>query len=115
MGDFYCEEVLSGRVDVSVVYETNLVLAFHHTKPYFEHHVVIIPKQHIASLSDEAATNAKLAIDFMTAIHAVVSKIEKTQGGCRVSSNVGSYQSTKHLHWYVHAGKRLRNEDGSKV
>jgi hypothetical protein len=31
------------------------------------------------------------------------------------SSNIGNYQSTKHLHWYIHAGKRIRNEDGTHI
>ena len=41
--------------------------------------------------------------------------LEKETGGCRVSSNVGNYQTTKHLHWYVHSGNRIRHEDGSPI
>lgn len=113
--DFYCKEVLSGKFDVQVVFETELVLAFHHSKPYFEYHVVIIPKKHIDSLTSSDAIDAELAKDFLMAIHHVTSKIEKDTGGCRVSSNIGNYQTSKHLHWYVHSGKRLRNEDGTHI
>ncbi len=115
MSDFYCNQVLNGNIKVQVVFETDLVLAFHHTQPYFEHHVVIVPRQHIASLSAPEATDALLAVDFIKALHHVTTAVEKEAGGCRVCSNVGDYQSTKHLHWYVHAGKRLRHEDGSPV
>jgi histidine triad (HIT) family protein len=45
----------------------------------------------------------------------VTNKLEKSYGGCRVSSNVGEYQSTKHLHWYVHYGERLRTEAGELI
>ncbi len=113
--DFYCEQVLTGEFEVKVVFETELVLSFHHSKPYFEHHVVIIPKKHIDSLTSSDAIDAELAKDFLMAIHHVTSKLEKQTGGCRVSSNVGTYQTSKHLHWYVHAGKRLRNEDGTLI
>lgn len=113
--DFYCEQVLSGKYEVQVVFETELVLAFHHSKPYFEHHVVIIPKKHIDSLASAEAVEVELAKDFLMAIHYVSSKIEKQTGGCRVSSNVGNYQTSKHLHWYVHSGKRLRDEDGTVI
>ena len=113
--DFYCEQVLSGELEVQVVFETELVLSFHHSKPYFEHHVVIIPKKHINSLTSSDAIDAELAKDFLMAIHHTTSKLEKQTGGCRVSSNVGNYQTSKHLHWYVHAGKRLRNEDGTVI
>jgi histidine triad (HIT) family protein len=114
MNDFYCNQILNGKVDVSVVFETDRVLAFHHTQPYFEHHIVIIPKQHIESLALESI-EPELAIDFLKAIQRVTSMLEKVTGGCRVSSNVGNYQTTKHLHWYVHSGNRLRNEDGSPI
>lgn len=113
MSDFYCDQILSGKIAVPIVFETELVLAFEHTQPYFERHVVIISKQHIESLTSVKAINPELAVDFMTAIHHVVAMLEEEHGGCRVSSNVGSYQTSKHLHWYVHAGKRLRHEDGS--
>jgi len=113
--DFYCEQVLSGKFEVEVIFETELVLSFHHSKPYFEHHVVIIPKKHIDSLSSSDAIDSALAKDFLMAIHHVSSKLEKLTGGCRVSSNVGNYQTSKHLHWYVHSGERLRNEDGSVI
>ncbi len=115
MSDFYCNQILSGKQKVSVVFETDLVLAFHHTQPYFEYHIVIIPKHHIESLTSLEAIESDLANDFLVAIQRVTSMLEKEPGGCRVSSNIGNYQTTKHLHWYVHSGKRIRNEDGSPI
>ena len=112
MSDFYCDEILTQKLKVSVVFESDLVMAFHHTKPFFEKHVVIIPKAHLDSVTSSGAADANLASEFMLAIRHVASIFEKEYGGCRVSSNVGSYQSSKHLHWYVHFGKRLRDEDG---
>lgn len=114
MNDFYCEQVISGKLKVKILFETNLVMAFHHTQPYFEQHVVIIPKQHIDSLSTYPNT-PKLNYDVFEAIKFVTSLFEDKFGGCRVSSNVGNYQTTKHLHWYVHTGKRLRDEDGKQL
>ena len=113
--DFYCTQVLSGTLEVDIVYESDLVLAFFHTQPYFEQHIVIISKQHIASLSAPEATEATLAHEFLKAIHQIVSMLERDHGGCRVCSNIGDYQSTRHLHWYVHAGRRLRDEAGRTI
>lgn len=110
MRDFYCDQVLSGNVNVEVVFQTDRVLAFNHTRPYFERHVVIIPKTHIESLSATGTVDDALAVDFMLAIQHVAAILEFEMGGCKVCSNVGDYQTTKHLHWYVHAGMRLRNE-----
>ena len=115
VGDFYCDEVLTGSTKVDVMFETNRVLAFHHTRPYYEAHVVVIPKQHIESLTSLNNPDEDLAKDFIAAIAHVAAKVESKFGGCRVSSNVGDYQSAKHLHWYVHAGDRIRDEDGNPI
>jgi histidine triad (HIT) family protein len=114
MDDFYCSQIISGKVKIDVVFETERVIAFHHTNPYFEQHIVIIPKEHIDSLSSYS-NDKELNYDFFEAIKFVTNKLEKSYGGCRVSSNVGEYQSTKHLHWYVHYGERLRTEAGELI
>ena len=111
MKDFYCTQIITGKVKIDVVFETERVIAFHHTNPYFEQHVVIIPKQHIDSLTTYP-NNEDLNYDVFEAIKFVTKKFEESYGGCRISSNVGTYQSTKHLHWYIHFGKRIRTEDG---
>ena len=111
MEDFYCEQVIPGKVKVEVIFETTKVMAFYHTNPYYEKHVVIIPKAHIDSLSSYPNTES-LNSDFFEAIKFVTKMFEDNYGGCRISSNVGNYQSNKHLHWYVYYGPRIRNENG---
>lgn len=109
MEDIYCEQIIPGKLKVDIVFETSKVMAFHHTKPYWEHHVVIIPKIHIDSLSNYS-NDTELNKDFFEAIRIVTKMFEDNYGGCRISSNVGNYQTSKHLHWYVHQGKRLIDE-----
>lgn len=41
--DFYCDEVLSGKTKVNKVFETENVLAYHHTRPFWPVH--IFPKK----------------------------------------------------------------------
>ena len=114
MADFYCEQIISGKIKVDVIFETSDVLAFYHTNPFWEKHAVIIPKTHIEGLSTYPNSEI-LNFDFFTAIKFVTKMFEDEYGGCRISSNVGNYQSTKHLHWYVHCGKRLRAENGDPI
>ena len=102
------------RVSFIKVFETKEVLAFYHTNPYWEKHVDIIPKTHIESLSSYPNSQT-LNFDFFEAIKFVTKFFEQEFGGCRISSNIGNYQTTKHLHWYVHTGKRLRAENGSVI
>ena len=58
--DWYCEDVLSGKIDVQRVYEDDHVLAFHHPSPAAEVHVVVIPKSHVPSLLDPTALDGDL-------------------------------------------------------
>lgn len=112
MENIYREQIIPGKLKVDIVFETERVMAFHHTKPYWERHIVIIPKQDIDSLSSYPNT-PELNQELFEAISFVCKMLEDTYGGCRISSNVGDYQTSKHLHWYVHHGKRLRREDGT--
>jgi histidine triad (HIT) family protein len=106
--DFYCDEVLSGRTPVDIVIETENVLAYHHTRPYWPVHIVVIPKRHIESLTTLGADEHDLLIEMITVVQQVAEQIVAQQGGCRVVTNLGKYQDSKHLHWHVAAGQPLR-------
>jgi histidine triad (HIT) family protein len=53
--DWYCEDVLSGKTDVKIVWEDDFVVAFHHSRPHADNHVVVIPKKPVSSILDPAA------------------------------------------------------------
>jgi histidine triad (HIT) family protein len=113
--DFYCDQILSGRVPVDRVAETGNVLAFHHTQPYWPVHIVIIPKRHIASLAELSPEDMPVVQEMIQVASEVCRKIVAEKGGCRLSTNCGDFQTTGHLHFYVHYGNRLRNADGVPI
>jgi len=106
--DFYCDEVLSGRTSVERVLETDAVLAFHHTRPAYPIHVVVIPKRHIPSLIDITPADSGLMIEMLNIISQIAAQVTRDQGACRVVTNLGSYQESKHLHWHIISGNPLR-------
>jgi histidine triad (HIT) family protein len=106
--DFYCDEVLSGRTSVDVVLETDDVLAFRHTSPFWPVHVVVIPKKHVPSLVDLGDADEALLSRVLAVVRQVAEQIVREQGGCRVGTNLGRYQDSKHLHFHVSAGEPLR-------
>jgi histidine triad (HIT) family protein len=108
MNDFYCDEVLSGHTPVQKVLETENVLAFHHTRPFYPVHIVVIPKRHIESLLALGDDDDKLLIELFEVIRQAASGVVREQGACRVITNLGEYQDSKHLHWHVAAGQPLR-------
>ena len=99
--DFYCDEVLSGRIEVKRVAETANVLAYHHTRPLWPVHIVVIPKRHIASLLALEESDAPLLLELIQVIREVAGQLIAEHDACRVLTNLGSYQDSKHLHWHV--------------
>ena len=108
MEDFYCDEVLSGHTAVEKVWETEHTLAFYHTRPFYEVHIVVIPKKHIPSLIDVTMEEKDLMVDLFAVIQKVSQFVNDQYGACTVSTNIGDYQSNKHMHWHVRYGERLK-------
>jgi histidine triad (HIT) family protein len=106
--DFYCDEALSGRTPVEVVVESESVLAFRHTRPSWPEHFVVIPKRHVASLLE---VEAPLLAELLVVVQRVASDVLARQGACRVLTNLGDYQDSKHLHFHVAAGDPLSSAD----
>jgi histidine triad (HIT) family protein len=103
--DFYCEQVLAGNVDVRRVAETDDVLAFHHTRPHWPVHIVVIPKRHVPSLTDLGDDGEALLPALLAVVRRVAAEVEAEHGAARVLTNLGGYQDSKHLHWHVCSGE----------
>jgi histidine triad (HIT) family protein len=106
--DFYCDEVLSGRTPVDVLHETDTVMAYHHTRPFWPVHVVVIPKRHISSLLTLGEEDQALLLELIAVVRIVANQVVNEHGACRVLTNLGRYQDSKHLHWHVSSGEPLR-------
>lgn len=102
--DFYCDEVLSGRTRVDVVRETDEFLAFHHTRPHWPVHIVVIPKRHVPSLTNLGDVDATYLGRLMEVVRSVAADVEREHGAARVLTNLGQYQDSKHLHFHVNSG-----------
>ena len=103
--DFYCDVALAGEVELDVVAETETVLAFHHTRPYWPVHIVVIPKAHIPSLTDLGGHPVALLHEVLATVRIVAAQVTQAHGSCRVLTNLGDYQDSKHLHFHVAHGK----------
>lgn len=106
--DFYCDEVLSGRTAVDVVVETPEILAYHHTRPFWPVHIVVIPKQHVPSLTNLGDGDEALLHALLRVVRQVAAQVEVEHGKARVLTNLGDYQDSKHLHFHINSGEPLR-------
>ena len=106
MEDFYCDEVLSGKTQVEKVFETGSVLAYHHTRPFWETHIVVIPKKHVDSV---LTVEKDLLNELLDVVKTVAAKMVGEKGAARVLTNLGDYQDSKHLHFHVYSGAETKN------
>src|SRR5262245_34444212 len=93
--DFYCEEALSGRTPINKVIETDNVLAFHHTRPFWHVHIVVVPKRHITSLLSLEAGDDQLLIEIFDVVKKIAAQVVAERGGARVLTNLGDYQDSR--------------------
>jgi histidine triad (HIT) family protein len=99
--DWYCGDVLSGSLDVSVVFDDDRVLAFHHPDPGAPIHVVIIPKAHVPSLLSEEARDGALLSSMLRAIQETARSLGLDETGFFVRANAAAPGVTPHMHWHV--------------
>ena len=107
--DFYCDVALQSDAVIEKVFENERVLAYYHTKPFWEKHIVIIPKEHIWDVRHVEDTSLyaeilKVARDILRDIP----QAELDEKGAQILTNVGKWQDTPHLHFHIAIGPKIR-------
>lgn len=103
--DFYCDVAIPRREPIDVVLEDRDILAFHHTRPFWPVHIVVVPKRHVDSLL--TLDDAGLASRLLEVVQSVAADVVARHGEASVMTNLGAYQDSKHLHVHVRAGEPL--------
>lgn len=107
MSDCLFCKIIKGEIPSNKVYEDEQCLAFYDIDPQAPTHFLVIPKAHIASVSQVTEENAPVVAH----IFAVIAKVTKELGvdSYRVVSNIGEQagQSVHHLHFHVLGGRDM--------
>jgi histidine triad (HIT) family protein len=59
----------------------------------------------LLTLGDE---DGQLLLELLEVVRQVAARVVVEHGACRVITNLGNYQDSKHLHWHVAAGQPLK-------
>ncbi len=107
--DIYCDLIIPHRTDgkttIHIIKETEAILAYYHTKPFWPTHIVVTPKVHVNSLLELDGT---LADELLAVVKEIAEMVKTEKGAARVTTNLGEYQDNKHLHIHVNSGDPLR-------
>ncbi|MBS6475463.1 MAG: histidine triad nucleotide-binding protein [Clostridiales bacterium] len=109
----FCK-IAAGEIPAQKVYEDDTVLAFEDIHPCAPVHVLVIPKQHVASVMELNVQNEQMLPALFAAIRRVAEIKGIAQSGFRVVSNVGKDggQSVEHLHFHVLGGRSFGESFG---
>lgn len=109
MDCLFCK-IINGEIPSAKVYEDDKVYAFRDIEPQAPVHVLIIPKEHIASANELTEENASV-VGHIFAVAAKIAKDEGiAEGGYRIVNNCGEDggQTVKHLHFHMLGGRSLQ-------
>ncbi|HEX3031820.1 MAG TPA: histidine triad nucleotide-binding protein [Bacillota bacterium] len=102
--------IANKTIPANIVYEDELVVAFHDVSPVAPVHVLIIPRQHIPTMLELTEED----INLVGHIHLVASRIAQQLGlgekGFRLVSNCkeDGGQTVFHLHFHLLGGKQFQ-------
>ncbi|MBK1687719.1 histidine triad nucleotide-binding protein [Rubrivivax gelatinosus] len=102
----FCK-IAAGQIPAKKAYEDEELLVFHDINPWAPVHLLVIPKQHVATLADTGPEHEAL----LGRMLALAPKLMREQGvtnGFRVVVNNGpdGGQEVYHLHMHVMGGPR---------
>ena len=108
MSDCLFCKIINGEISSDKVYEDDFVYAFRDLYPQAPVHILVVPKEHIASAADLNSTNSHSVGKCFEAI-AEIAKSEGLEKGFRVVTNSGpdGNQTVFHLHFHLLGGKAL--------
>ncbi|MCY4536874.1 MAG: HIT domain-containing protein [Chloroflexi bacterium] len=102
-------KIIAREIPADIVYEDDLVLAFRDIAPQAPVHILIVPKQEIATVNDVSAADEEA----LGRLFIVAAKIASDEGiaenGYRliVNCNADGGQEVFHLHMHILGGRRL--------
>lgn len=108
MDCIFCK-IINKEIPSKIVYEDEEVLAFEDIAPQAPVHIVVIPKKHIAKITEIEKEDETLIGKIYSVINKIAREKQIAEEGFRVIINCGENggQEVKHIHFHLLGGKKL--------
>lgn len=110
MDDCLFCKIIKKEIPAKIVYESDQILAFPDISPSADVHILIVPKEHIATVSDLVAKppsvedHGKLLVEVYSVAKKLVAENNLGNNLYRVVVNGGKAQKVPHLHFHFLGG-----------
>ncbi len=107
MNCIFCK-IIEGKIPSTPVYQDEQGYAFADVNPQAPVHVLIAPREHIASI-DEASTDQRALLGHLLWAASEIARKKGLENGYRIVVNTGSDggQTVDHLHLHLLGGRLL--------
>lgn len=92
---------MSFAIPVQRLKETDTLLAFHHPRPAYPVHVLIVPKRAYPSWLELPPDDALFLSDLVRVVQELVGELGLEGRGYRLVVNGGAYQDVPQLHFHL--------------
>ncbi len=101
----FCK-IIKGEMPSTKVYEDEFCLAFENIQPVAPIHILVVPKKHVANITE---ADGEMVKELFEAINNIAKNKNIDKSGFRVVTNCGNDagQTVNHLHFHILAGKKL--------
>ncbi|MFA9452598.1 MAG: histidine triad nucleotide-binding protein [Candidatus Aminicenantaceae bacterium] len=104
----FCK-IIGGEIPAKRVYEDDSIFAFEDINPQAPTHILIIPKEHYASLKEVRETEKDLLGNILLKAKELAQDKGLEDSGYRIVLNTGrdSGQAVFHIHFHLLGGRRM--------
>ena len=104
----FCK-IAAKQIPAKIAFENTQVLAFHDIHPMAPVHLQIIPKQHIARVSDLKKENPEIIAQLVVVANRLAGEMGVAESGYRlvINCNPAAGQSVYHLHLHLLGGRSM--------
>ena len=104
----FCK-IANHDIPASIVYEDDAVVAFNDINPQAPTHVLVVPREHIASLNDLSPKHDRIVGEVVRRAAAIAAERKIAVGGFRTvfNTNKDAGQTVFHIHLHLIGGRSL--------
>jgi histidine triad (HIT) family protein len=104
----FCK-IIAGDIPADIIYESDTAIAFRDINPRAPTHVLIVPREHIATINDINPEQEAIVGSLFSAARAIAAQEGLSDDGYRavMNCNAAAGQTVFHLHLHLLGGRIL--------